>query len=170
MNSARVKAMALSAALAAVGVVVPTAAATSAQASSCSFNSLAKSDINAWGYIGYEEMQYSPGCRTVRTHLHIDSNFRTGHSGWNVTTYLEGGLGSNGLPQYDVVTTPAPNNTSWSDYYSAEAGIGNYPTEIFTSVVDWQSDGCKLEQATWSHDFSNGNTLSNGIGYIGGCP
>jgi hypothetical protein len=39
--------MALSAALAAVGVVVPTAAATSAQASSCSFNSLAKSDINA---------------------------------------------------------------------------------------------------------------------------
>ena len=171
MDLARLKAFTAAGAVAVCALAAPVVAAPTAHADSCSYSSsLTKSDINAWGYVGYEEMQYSAGCHTVRTHLHIDSGFLSSHSGWNVTTYLSGGLNSDGLPQYNVITTQAPANTSWPDYYSAPASIYGYPTELFTSFVDWQYDGCKIEQATYTHNFSNGDTLGNGIGYVNqGC-
>ncbi|WP_225839638.1 hypothetical protein [Streptomyces sp. NK08204] len=160
--SGRKRTLAASALVAASAAVLPVTASPDAHADSCTYRSLTKSDVDAYGYVGYVEMQWSDGCHTVRTHFHVDSAFLSGHSGWNVRLGISGGLNSGGSSQYSVVSTPYPNNTSYADYYSASAAYNAYPTELFTSWLDWTYNDCSVQWVTATHDFSNGANYGNG--------
>ncbi|OLZ65565.1 hypothetical protein AV521_31415 [Streptomyces sp. IMTB 2501] len=163
MHLARtVKALAVSAALSLSALAVPTMAASAAHADDCSYYTITTSDVDLYGYVGYVELQYSSGCHTTRSHFHVDSSFRASHSGWNVTLWVDNGRNSDSTAQKVLVTTPYPNNTSYSDYWSGSTSIYGQPTEQFLAGVTWTYNTCRGDWGSGWHDYTNGYNYNDG--------
>ena len=172
MNPARAfKALAVSTVLAASALTVPAATAAAAHADSCSYSSVTASDVDLYGHVGFVELMYSANCHTTEAHFHVDSSFRAGHSGWNVTLWVDNGRNSDSTARSVVVTTPYPNNTSYADYWSAPISIYGQPTEQFLAGVTWTYNACRGEWGSGWHDYTNGYNYGDGgaSSYSQGC-
>jgi hypothetical protein len=158
----RLKAAAVSTVVAATACIVPVAVAPAAHASGCNdFSRLVSQDITtaSWGYIGYAEMVYSPSCRQVQAHFHLDSSFYFGgHSGWNTWARVAYEDPSGYVSSTDSTWL----NTSGQDFWTPVTSIYGHGSSNLDVTADWQYNACKiwLETPTWN--FNNGSIYESG--------
>ncbi|MFI6151659.1 hypothetical protein ACIBCA_03070 [Kitasatospora sp. NPDC051170] len=176
MRSTRIaKTLAVGAALALSALAAPSATAATAPGAAlydCSdYYSVSSSNVNLYGYVGYVDLQYSPGCHATRSHFHVADSFRNGHSGWNVRLWVDNGRNADSTAQNVLVEYNYPNNTSYADYWSPSTSIYGNPTEVFTAGVTWTYNACRGEWISGWHDYSNGYNFNDGgaSSYSQGC-
>lgn len=107
--------------------------------------------------VGFVQLMWFSGTKQVCAWLHIDSNFRASHSGWNISLTNEGQTSPDGYDAFGR-TTRATNSSS-IDFVTDPVSIYATPYETWTGVFTWAYNSCNYTIGnTEFHNFSNGYT------------